>query len=110
MSAAFALSAMAVVLGAGAAVAGAAPDVFPEADWASNPAGEIVPPADFKYPGTVVLSRNSPGPMVVTISGEADRPIPHGTGRRNMGLTYVEGGYGGGYGTVGGLSKGGREE
>ena len=47
MSTAFALSAMAVVLGAGAAAAGEVPDVFPAADWASNPAGEIVPPADF---------------------------------------------------------------
>ena len=90
--------------------ADAAPDVFPEADWASNPAGEIVPPADFKYPGTVVLSRNSPGPMVVTISGEADRPIPYGTGRLNMGLTYVDGCYGWGYGTMLDFSKGGRQE
>ena len=83
----------AFVLLAASGVAAVPAEVFPAADWMSHPSATIVAPADLEYPGTVTVSRNGPEPMVVTIAGTAEKPLPNGTGGITMGLSYVEGGY-----------------
>jgi len=94
----------------GSAPAASADEVFPAADWRSRPAGTVTAPAEMKYPDTVVVSRNGPGPMVVTIAGTAEKPVPYGSGNITMGLSYVDGGYCWGMGTALDFSKGGRQE
>lgn len=100
----------AFVLLAASGVAAVPAEVFPAADWMSHPSATIVAPADLEYPGTVTVSRNGPEPMVVTIAGTAEKPLPNGTGGITMGLSYVEGGYCWGDRAVLDFSKGGRQE
>jgi hypothetical protein len=75
-------------------------EIFPAAEWRSRRSAEIVPPADMKFPGTVAVRRNGPEPMVVTIAGTAEKPIPYGTGNITLGLNYVDGNYSWGYRTA----------
>ena len=103
-------SSFAFVLLAASGVAAVPAEVFPAADWMSHPSATIVAPADLEYPGTVTVSRNGPEPMVVTIAGTAEKPLPNGTGGITMGLSYVEGGYCWGDRAVLDFSKGGRQE
>lgn len=85
-------------------------EIFPAAPWRSHRSAVIVPPADMKYPGTISVGRNGPEPMIVTIAGTAEKPIPYGTGSTTLRLNYSDGNFGWGYGTVMDFSKGGRQE
>ena len=90
--------------------ASGAAEVFPAADWRSGPPETVVAPADLQYPGTFAVSRKGPGPMVVTIAGTAERPVPYGVGSITMGLSYHDGCYCWGNRTALDFSRGGRQE
>ena len=85
-------------------------EIFPAAEWRSRRSAVIVPPADAQYPRTVSVGRNGPEPMVVTIAGTAEKPIPYGVGSTTLRLNYVDGNFGWGYRTSMDFSKGGRQE
>ena len=85
-------------------------EVFPAAPWRSHRSAVIIPPADMKYPNTVSVGRNGLGPMVVTIAGTAQEPIPYGVGSTTLRLNYSDGNFGWGYRTAMDFSKGGRQE
>ena len=106
----FALMLSAVTAAFSVAVAAAEPEVFPAADWKSHPAGTMTPPSDLKYPASFALGRSGPEPMVVTIAGTAEKPIPFCVVGISMELSYADGGSSWCPGTTLDFSKGGRQE
>ena len=84
--------------------------IIAAAPWRSHRSAVIVPPADMKYPGTISVGRNGPEPMIVTIAGTAEKPIPYGVGGITLRLNYSDSGFGWGYRTEMDFSKGGRQE
>ena len=101
-----------VLLGSLSAVCAGADvqEIFPAAPWRSHRSAVIIPPADMKYPNTISVGRSGPEPMVVTIAGTAQEPIPYGVGGTTLRLNYSDGDFGWGYRTAMDFSKGGRQE